>query len=45
MYENIRMKLVEIVLRRREKEDEGINLTCKYHNVSPAQLLHVNKIF
>jgi methylphosphotriester-DNA--protein-cysteine methyltransferase len=47
IYENRRMKSVEIVLRREEggrgRMMEGVNLTkiyckhiCKYHNVSPC---------
>jgi hypothetical protein len=49
IYENRKMKLVEIVLRREEGKTrrtmEGVNLIkiyckhiCKYHNVSPVQL-------
>jgi hypothetical protein len=48
IYENRRMKLVEIVVKGRGKEGrgqtmEGVNLSyiyckhiCKYHNVSPC---------
>jgi hypothetical protein len=54
VYENRRMKSVEIVLRRRgggKKEyDGGVNSTkihfkhiCNYHNVSPIQILYANK--
>jgi hypothetical protein len=54
IYENRKMKLVEIVLRREEGKTrrtmEGVNLIkiyckhiCKYHNVSPVQLLYANK--
>jgi hypothetical protein len=52
IYENRRMKLVEIVLRRGEegggRQMEGVNLKihCKYrwkcHNVSPPLLLYAN---
>jgi hypothetical protein len=56
IFENIRMKPIEIVLRRGEKGRgrmmEGVNLTkihckhiCKYHNISPVQLLYANKSF
>jgi hypothetical protein len=56
VYENRRMKPVEIVLGRGGRERrggramEGVNLTkiyckhiCKYHHVSPVQLLYANK--
>jgi hypothetical protein len=54
-YENRKTKPVETVLRKvgwgRGKMMEGVNptkiyfkQTCKYHNVSPAQLLYANKI-
>jgi hypothetical protein len=44
IYENRRMKPLEIVLRKGKKEErEGVNPTklyfkhiCKYHNVSPV---------
>jgi hypothetical protein len=53
MCEHRGMKPVEIVLRRGDEEGgrkmEGVNLTkiyckhiCKYHNVSPVQLVYVN---
>jgi hypothetical protein len=56
IYEHRRMKPVEIVLRRggggaKRENDRGVKLTkiyfkhiCKYHNVSPIQLLYANKI-
>jgi hypothetical protein len=53
IYENRRMKPVEIVLRRggeeRRENDGGVNLPkvyhkhiCRYNNASPEQLLCVN---
>jgi hypothetical protein len=54
IYENRRMKTVEIVLRKGEGESENnggdkFNLDickhiCKYHDVSPLQLLYANKM-
>jgi hypothetical protein len=53
-YENRRMNSVGIVLRGEEGQGrmmEGINPTmiyfkhiCKYHSISPVQLLHANRI-
>jgi hypothetical protein len=55
MYENRRMKPVEIILRRERETREnsvGLNLAkryckhiCKYHSAFPVQLLHANNKF
>jgi hypothetical protein len=54
IYKNRRVKPVQIVLRRggggkRENDGRGKSKIyckhkCKYHNVSPVQILYANKI-
>jgi hypothetical protein len=45
IYENKKMKLVEIVLKGRERRKKMEGVYLRYIVVSPVQLLYANNIF